>query len=712
MRAVSLSLLLLAIAPRAGAAPERPAGERGGSLEATVEGRSVPFPSLRVDISADVAGDLATVSVVQTFENPFDKPMHARYLFPLDHDAAVYEMTLEVGDERIRAVIQERDEAARTFEKAKSEGKAASLLNEHRPNMFTQDVANLMPGLPIRVSLRYVQTVRKVDGAYELVVPLVVGPRYQPAGSGKPPLPGSRELQTVGRWVLETLPIQPLVAGLDIPDTIEKDRVSLQVRLRAGQDIAEMKSATHALTVQAAGPRDWSASLSLGRTIDNRDFVLRYGLAGDEPSAGLLASRDDRGGYFSLLLEPPAVPDPDEIGSREMVFLLDCSGSMDGLPIEASKAFMREALRRLRPSDTFRIIRFSDGATEFSSAPLPADEASVRRGLRYVDSLSGEGGTEMVAGIRQALDVAAPAGRTRIVVFLTDGYIGNEYEVLALVRERIAQARLFAFGVGTGVNRFLLDRLGKMGRGFARYMDPTEDVDGVARELAQRLDAPVLTDVRIDWGGLEPRDVSPAAIPDVFAGSSVRVQGRYLHPGRYTLRIHGTLRGREATLPVEVALPEATEASGPIPLVWARSRVAELMDDFTLPPGGPAGGDERVREEVTRLGLEFGLVTRFTSFVAVSEKVYNEDPEHTGQADVPLHRVKGVSDKAYGRRPAGAGLAPAVDAEPETVLVAQSGPSGFSVFSGSPTPEPGTVGGLLVMLCAAAGARRRRRNRD
>jgi Ca-activated chloride channel family protein len=697
-----LCAVLIPIVARAADEPEP---RSTGRLEARVGDKTVVFPSLKLDVSAEIEGDLATVSVEQTFVNPFTEPMHATYLFPLNHEAAVFEMLMEVGEERIRAEIQERAEAVRTFQEAKAAGKAASLLQEHRPNMFTQDVANLMPGLPIRVRLRYVQTVPKQDGAYALVVPLVVGPRYVPASPVESQPVGSDAQPSLTRRVLDSLPRFPRVSGIDLPDTIERDRVSLAVHLRAGLPISDVKSSTHSLATQSLGAREWRAHLAEGRSIDNRDFVLTYTLAGQDPAAGLLAAHDERGGFFSLLLEPPRAPTDAEIGAREMVFVLDCSGSMDGLPIDASKAFMREALRRLRPEDTFRIIRFSDGATEFSKQPLAATEDNVERGVAYVDSLSGEGGTEMLTGIRQALSVDAAPDKTRLVVFLTDGYIGNEYEVLALLRSRIGDARLFAFGVGSGVNRFLLDRMGTLGRGFTRYMDSTENVKAVAKELADRLDAPVLTDIRIDWGSLDPRDVAPQGIPDLFAGGSVRVQGRYAHGGQYHLVVHGRVRGREAALPMDVTLPEASPSESAIPLVWARASIASLMDDLSLDPAHRDSNrsNEDLQAEVTRLGLEFGLVTRWTSFVAVSEKVVNSAPEDARTVAVPLHRVKGVTDKAYGRTEEKAGLLGGGATASSTVLVADAG------VSGSPTPEPGSIAGLIVTLLAGAGAWRRRR---
>jgi Ca-activated chloride channel family protein len=667
-----------------------------GSIEAHLDGQRVVFPLLKTDVLVDIQGDVANVKVVQTFENPLARPVHARYLFPLNNEAAVHRMTMRVGDEIVRARIQEVRQAERTFQQAKSEGRAAALLKQARPNMFTQQIANLMPGLPIRVEIEYAQIVPRVDERYRLVVPLVVGPRFQPPGAGIPPegSPGQGDAQmddsiTFGQWEVEALPVYPEVFGLTVPDSVDAERVSLTVRLEAGMPIAGVTSDTHALTVQS--PSEGVRVISLGshpadRTIDNRDFVLRYSLAGEKNQAGLLAHYDERGGFFSLLIEPPATPTEEQILPREMVFLLDCSGSMNGLPMEASKAFMRAALRSLRPTDSFRIIRFSDSATEFSTTPVPATRFNVRRGLRYTQGLYGSGGTMMTSGIHQALGARQAEDTVRIVVFLTDGYIGNELEVLRLVERELGDARLYAFGVGTGVNRYLLSELGRVGRGFTRYMDPTEDVDEVVRSLAARLESPVLTDIEIDWGELQPEGQSPARIPDLFAGDSIRIQGRYAVPGTYQLAVRGRLREREANLPLEVVLPDASDASGAsgtregsaaIATVWARSAVADAMHQLVTPqPRRPAmRSDADIKQQVTALGLEFALVTRWTSFVAVSERVYNVSPDATDTRDVPLPMVEGVASSAY----------------------ASAHPIAPAAFGGYAAPEPGAWASLALL---------------
>ncbi|MCK5662708.1 MAG: VWA domain-containing protein, partial [Thiotrichaceae bacterium] len=371
----------------------------GGRVEAVMpDGDVFLFPTLKTDINVDIQGDLATITVQQTFENPLNTPLNVTYLFPINKDAAVYKMIMAVGDEIISAQIQKREEAQATFEQAKKEGKSAALLQQHRPNMFTQDIANLMPGLPIKVSLYYTQMLPKVDKAYELVIPLVVGPRFQPPQTNE-----KSEEPEIGKW---NLPAYPPVKGLDIPETIDAERVAIQINLNGGMPIQQLDSQTHAIKVQTSSENQRIIHLAKNRVIDNQDFVLRYRLSGENNQAGLLSYyQEEQQGFFSLLIEPPAIPQAKQISPREMVFVLDCSGSMSGLPLNTSKAFMREVLQNLRPTDTFRIIRFSEMATEFSRHPLQATPTNIRRGIRYTDSLRGTGGTMMTEGVKQAFTV-------------------------------------------------------------------------------------------------------------------------------------------------------------------------------------------------------------------------------------------------------------------------------------------------------------------
>ncbi len=660
---------VLTIAVPAFSKPAPGSEDLAGKVIAHVDGKEVVLPLLKADYAVDVQGDVASVTLTQVFVNPARVPLNATYLFPLHQKAAIHAMRMQVGDETIEAVVKKKEEAEATYEKAKSQGKAATLLTQHRPNMFTQNVANLMPGKTVTVSINYVQSVPKIDRAYQLVIPMVVGPRYErependiaPQGNDINP----DESEIVSGWQVDKLPAYPRVIGLDAPKTIDPDRVGLKLNLSAAFPVSAMWSDTHALNVTGTDTNK-SATFKRGRDIDNRDLVLRYELAAERDiAAGVLSHFDDeKGGFLSLLIEPPKNPDEDTITPRELVFVLDTSGSMNGLPIEASKAFMRSALKALRPDDHFRILRFSNNTTQFAKHAVRATNANRAAALNFVAGLSAGGGTEMNQAINAAFDTAQPANTMRIVVFLTDGYIGADRQVIKTVADRIGEARIYAFGIGNSVNRFLLDGIASEGRGRVRYVGVGESSFEAAEALAADLRSPLLTDVSIDWNGLDARDQAPAKIPDLFAGGSIRVFARYSKGGSHTIYVSGLVNGRMARMPLALQLPAmpANERTGTeaISLIWARQQIFDKNRRYTI--GG--NSESRLEDDITRLGLEFSLQSRFTSFVAVSRKTVNDAPQSAKNTKVPVPQVSGVTAMAYPNLNLGGSSTP----EPEGII--------------------------------------------
>jgi Ca-activated chloride channel homolog len=675
------ALIALAAASLAHGEP----GDVGPSLTAIVDGREVALPVLKVDVAARIQGDLATVTITQTFANEYSVPIHARYVFPLPSDAAVYAMRLVSGDRMIEAEIRPKPEARAVYESAKRRGNQAALLEQHRPNVFTQEVANLVPGAPIRVELEYAHAVEKSGGDYRFHVPTVVGPRYLPpahqgddAGTPtrEPREPGEPEALEVGAWNL------PASAPVASPESVDRARVGLRIELDAGMPIRSLASPTHRIAIDRPDEERAVIGLADDRMPDDRDFELHYRLAGDTIAAGATAYAQAGGGFVSLLLEPPERVADQAVARREMVYVLDCSGSMAGTPIEASKRFMRKSLAALRPGDSFRIIRFSDSANEWSASPVDATPDAIAAGLAYVDGLEGEGGTEMASGIRAAFAPPVAPGTLRLVVFLTDGYIGNDIEIVRLLESRRGDARLFSFGVGSGVNRYLIQEMARVGRGAARIVRPDEDADAAADELTQRLASPVLTDIEIEWGGAPVEDVYPSQVPDLFAGQTVRVMAHYLEPGRHRVVIRGRVAGRSVALPVELDLPATNTGSldrSALPILWARSQVEDLMIEYLSPASGQAQRDS-IEREVTELGLAHRLATQWTSFVAVAKVVVNPGGEGS-DADVAVPQAHGVPDSAY----------------PPGALVA-----GNAGFTGHAGPEPASWLALLAIAAVAS----------
>lgn len=573
-----------------------------------LEPRLVPLPLAHTQVAADIAGYVASVEVTQRFENPFDSKIEAVYVFPLPHDAAVNEFVMTIGDRRIRGIIREREEAERIYEQARAQGHRASLLTQERPNVFTQKVANIEPGKRIDVHIRYFHTLAYEDGSYAWHFPTVVGPRFNPPQSrGVSPrsddTPGPTRPGSEGAADVAYLP----------PNERSGHDLSLSVKVDAGVAIEEIASASHRIEASERSATRRVVTLAKNDTIPNKDFVLRFRVAGDRIKSNVLTHRDkDGAGYFTMMVLPPV-----ELASLprrpvELIFVLDTSGSMNGRPLEQAKAAVAVALRALGPDDRFQVIRFSDDASAFGAAPVPATDENVRRALRRLDELEGQGGTMMIEGIHAALRFPREdASRLRFVCFLTDGYIGNEAEIFAAVQREIGDARIFGFGVGPSVNRHLLDGMARIGRGAVAYLGLPDDPRPVMADFLERIRRPAMTDVAIDFAGMEASDTFPRRVPDLFVGRPLIVTGRYTGELPRTVRVTGHA-GNEP-IHVDVPVAAASEAHEAIAALWARMQIESLSDRqaHTDDPHGELAG------AIRRLALEHNLMSAYTAFVAV-----------------------------------------------------------------------------------------------
>jgi len=548
---------------------------RGGSLVTQIENKIVPLPLKHTDVKAQLSLYLSSVTLTQQYHNPYGSKIEAIYTFPLPDDAGVRDFIMQIGDRRIRGIVREREEARRIYAEARRQGHVASLLTQDRPNIFTQAVANIEPGKQIDVQITYFHTLRYQDGIFEFVFPMVVGPRYTPPGFG-------------GTVPVEYLP----------PGEISAADIALEVTVDGGTEIL---SPTHAIRV--AGNK---VTLSPNDRIPNRDFVLRYKL----PMRAVLAThRSEGGGYFTLMIQPPATLVDVPRAPREMIFVVDCSGSMSGQPIDVAKRALVKCLHRLQPDDTFRVLRFSDHVSSMTEGAIAATAENVRRAIQYAEALAAGGGTQMQEVVRVALETPATPGRYRLVTFMTDGYIGNDREVVAFARERLGSARLFSFGVGSSVNRYLLEALARVGRGASTFITLDESTEKAADDLFRRLENPAMTDLKIDWGTLGVAEVHPQPLPDLFVGRPIVVTGRFKGDGPSKIRV----TGRAGDRPVEMEL-NAEEAfhHTALPTIWARTKIASLYDSMF----GRTESQEQL-DEIRRVALQFGILSDYTAFVAV-----------------------------------------------------------------------------------------------
>lgn len=592
----------------------------GGCLMAVLEEETVPLPLRHTDVKARVLGYVAAVDVSQEFQNPYDTKIEAIYVFPLPSDAAVNEFVMQIGDRRIRGIIREREEAERIYRAARRQGYTASLLTQERPNVFTQKVANIEPGKQIAVDLRYYHTLKYDHGWYEFAFPMVVGPRFNPPGttSGVAAAPRGARPGSTGQATEVTYLKPGQRSGHDIALSLEID---------AGVSIERVISKNHRVVREKAdGPEQVRLRLRSDDTIPNKDFVLQFKVAGERMKAGLVVEhdRDGQGGTFAFMLYPPAGLKDLPRAPLEMVFVLDCSGSMSGEPLDQAKDAIRHCLERLNPRDTFQVIRFSSNASRFGSRPVQATEENVEDALDYVDDLEGGGGTLMIEGIKAALDFPHDPRRLRVVTFLTDGFIGNEQEILAAIDRKLGATRIFSFGVGSSPNRYLMERMAKLGRGVAAYVGLNDDGARVMNGHFQRLAHPAFADVRLDLAGCEVSDVYPRRIPDLFVGKPVLVTGRFrgnLLALPESTRVLGRIGGRPASYTVtpridhstSEALASSEAPSGPLTAIWARQKIKDLYDRATIT--GDPGGD--LQGTIRQVALDYSLMSAYTAFVAV-----------------------------------------------------------------------------------------------
>ncbi|MFT5422308.1 MAG: Ca-activated chloride channel family protein [Phycisphaerales bacterium] len=615
-----------------------------GSLMTMLPGTTtqVAVPLKHTEVTGSVAGFIASVNVQQRFENPYDGKIEAVYVFPLPDNAAVNGFLMTVGDRTIRGIIRKRAEAEQIYAQARAQGYTASLLTQERPNIFTQKVANIEPGKRIDIDITYFNTLSYSDGWFEFAFPMVVGPRFNPssvaaAGTGI----GAAERGKPGSTAQAT-EIQYLR-----PNERSGHDIGLTLSIEAGMPIESVESVSHEIEIEEGSLSAIKVSLKDGDTIPNRDFVLRYKVAGDEVRSGLVVQpdADGEGGYFAAMLVPPT--DLERLGRSplEMVFVLDCSGSMRGTPLNQAKEAVRTALDRLQPGDSFQIIRFSENATSLGSEPLVATPANIQRGKAYLDSINSGGGTQMIEGIRAALGFAHDPERLRYVAFLTDGFIGNESEILAEIESGLGDSRIFSFGVGTSTNRHLMEQMASFGRGVVAYLNPGDESRPVMSLFMDRIEHAALTDVRLELPGAMASEMYPARMPDLYVGRPIVTLGRYegtLDESDWGKNGGAKMLGRTGGLTAQVELgePRFVDQDAGLDTVWARTKIASLNRGAIT--AGAASEREEYTQMVESLALNHNLMSAFTSFVAVDSTRVTEGSTGTS-VGVPVPVPVGVA---------------------------------------------------------------------
>jgi len=626
------------------------------------------LPLKGTEVAVKISGVIADVTVTQTYRNEGQRAIEAKYVFPGSTKAAVSGLNVRLADRLITAQIREKQQARIEYDTAKKEGKTAALLEQHLPNVFQMNVANILPGDDVKVELRYTELLVPQSGNYEFVFPTVVGPRYNS--------PQSENAQA--RWVA-----QPTLRAGVAPGT----GFRLKATIDTPMGLKEVRSTSHAIDVKKSD-EDQHADITLaadGRPADNRDFVLDYRLAGEKIESGLMLYKGQgqnadgsAENFFLAMIEPPKAVAASAISPRDYIFVVDISGSMHGFPLDTAKTLLERLIGGLRPSDTFNVLLFSGSNRMLSPRSVPATRANIEQALATIKNYSGSGSTELIPALKRVYAEPKEDKVSRTVVVVTDGYVTVEREAFELVRNNLSKANVFAFGIGSSVNRSLMEGIARAGMGEPFIItDPGQAPEQAAR-FRRMVESPVLTNVKATFGGLDVYDVEPQALPDVLGERPVIVFGKWRPDSNGQAKGRVIIEGQGASGPYrqEVRIGDRTRLdTAALRTLWARHRIQSLSDQEALE------GSAALKDRITELGLKYGLLTQYTSFIAVDKVVRNLAPQNSVDVDQPLPMPQGVSDLALGAEV----------------------PS---------TPEPESLGAIAVVLSMLAMLRRRARRND
>ena len=706
-------------------------GFGGLLLNALTPGFFVEAPLLATDVTIDVTGPIARTKITQRFQNPSDGWVEGKYVFPLPDEAAVDTLRMQIGDRFIEGQIKERQEAKIIYEDAKAQGFKASLVEQERPNLFTNSVANIGPGEVVIVQIEYQEHVKLDNGEFSLRFPMVVAPRYNS--------PAKVQILTVNGQGWGTLDEQPNMTAMVDDPVPDRDRISppylrpdedprapkinpvtMTINLNAGFELADVQSAHHDVILRETGG-GVTIALGDGEVAANRDFELTWRAEpGNAPQAALFAETRNGEDYILALVVPPASLDdsnPPVRKAREAIFVLDNSGSMGGESIRQAKASLLLALDQLQPDDMFNVIRFDDTFDMVFSSPVAATPVNIANAKGFVSSLDADGGTVMLPALQAALADITPVDtdRLRQVIFLTDGAIGNEAQMFESIRRDLGRSRLFTVGIGSAPNSYFMSRAARLGRGTFTHIGDLSQVQSRMAVLFNKLETPVMTDLVAEWPAGVTGEAWPNPLPDLYAGEPVVLTAR-LPKLDGTLRIAGNLNGQAwlAELPLRKAAPGAGVSQ-----LWARKKIASIEESRF--DGAPW---QAVDKGVLSVALDHHLVSRLTSLVAVDVTPSRPVGEALTSKTVPLNLPDGWDfDKVFGpdmapdpgpsnMRDANAGLVQlaglAVVNAPEDLPSAKPGP-GLALPQGATLAELQMVmGGLMIFSALGLLVWRRR----
>jgi Ca-activated chloride channel homolog len=586
------------------------------------ESEQLPLKSTEVDVN--IAGVIADVKVKQSYSNTGKTPIEAIYIFPASTQAAVYEMVMKVNDREIVAIVEEKQSARKLYETAKNEGKTASLLEEQRPNVFQMNVANIMPGAHVEVTLSYTEMLVPSENIYEFVYPTVVGPRYV---SNAEYVGETDENWTANPYLKE---------GIAPTSTF-----NLKLNISTGIPLKEIRCETHKNNIEYLDKSNAVLTLN-DKNGGNKDFIVQYKLAGNQIESGIIVYEDPHGEqYFLGMMQPPERVAPDNIPPREYIFIVDVSGSMSGFPLEISKRLMKELLNGLKPKDKFNIVQFAGGSSTYSKESLYATPENVTKAINYMDNFSGGGGTELLNALHTAMAQNTSEEYSRSFVILTDGYVSVEKETFDYIRNNLGQANFFAFGIGSSVNRYIIEGMAHVGMGEPFIATNQKEAVKQANKMLHHISSPVLTQISYNLSSIEAYDLLPDKIPDLFASRPIIISGKFKGNLSGSIIVNGTYGNKTYKQSLTISKNSEKSDTKALKYLWAREKI-RLIGDYNK-----LSHDSETQKQIVELGKKYNLLTEYTSFIAIDSEVSNPT-SNSVTVKQPLPLPDGVSNYAVG----------------------------------------------------------------
>ena len=578
------------------------------------------IPQIETDIMIDIQGMVSNTILEQKFINKSDKAIEAMYVFPLNHKAAIHDMYFIVDNRIVRSQIEEKKEAKKKYTQAKKDGKRTSLLNQERPNMFTQSIANIMPNDSIIVRVKYVEELSYKNKEFELRLPLAITPRYTMEDSSTELKIKTGNLKKISSKIEDSKNIKPPF----IPSNIPSARgTSIEINLDAGFSIKEVK-ASHQIVKQKISDKKIKIKLLKDRIIPDQDFTLNYTIQDkDEPQISTFFSEKDGEDYYMIMAIPPNPKKNKSYIPKEMTFVIDVSGSMNGNNIKYAKMSVLEALDKLNPKDYFNIIAFDDNTYHFRYNPILANEKNILEGMNFINELKGGGGTQALPALAWALDEQHNSDYIKMIIFISDGALGYENEVFKLLDSSLKDARVFSINIGYSPNSFLLEKIATMSRGSSIYIKNNTNIISEIGKLIDKINNPIISDIKIKLD--DNADLYPNPINDLYHNEPILVFGKS-NDLKNKITIEGrTSRGKyKETFRIK---KRKLKENASVPILWARKKIEYLMNDYRLQYNKSSQKKDDLKNQIIEISKKYNILSKFTSFIAIEDIISNNTGE-------------------------------------------------------------------------------------